>query len=296
MISPLPFLGPVGAVRIGHDRRRARRQPDAAGDRGESTLDLIVVGTKDGADDGRGRCRRGPRGRAARGARARPPEIIKLCEAQEELARQAGKPKWLDPSLTEELRARTATGSASDRERACARRGTAVEEIFAELCPTLTMESTEDDIIRQVQVRSSLNPCSSARASTPWKGPSALSSRPSCAALTDAEQDSKELKSAKRQLLFDRIIETVELPFPVGPATVEGEAPGQGHDDEAVRQAGRRRDLQGPRPQEDRGRQASPRRARHRGDPADRVRGRRLAAHARLGALHAWPDADHVAC
>ena len=44
-------------------------------------------------------------------------------------------------------------------------------------------------------------------------------------ALTDAEQDSKELKSAKRHLLFDRIIETVELPFPVGPATVEGEAP-----------------------------------------------------------------------
>ena len=44
-------------------------------------------------------------------------------------------------------------------------------------------------------------------------------------ALTDAEQDSKELRSAKRQLLFDRIVDTVELPFPVGPATVEGEAP-----------------------------------------------------------------------
>ena len=37
-------------------------------------------------------------------------------------------------------------------------------------------------------------------------------------ALTDAEQDSKELKSAKRNLLFERIVETVELPFPVGPA------------------------------------------------------------------------------
>jgi polyribonucleotide nucleotidyltransferase len=44
-------------------------------------------------------------------------------------------------------------------------------------------------------------------------------------ALTEAEQDSKQLKSAKRHLLFDRIIETVELPFPVGPATVEGEGP-----------------------------------------------------------------------
>src|SRR5436305_634351 len=41
--------------------------------------------------------------------------------------------------------------------------------------------------------------------------------------LTDAEQDSKELKSAKQHLLFERIIETVNLPFPVGPATVDGE-------------------------------------------------------------------------
>src|SRR3954462_12278262 len=41
--------------------------------------------------------------------------------------------------------------------------------------------------------------------------------------LTDAEQDSKELKSAKRNLLFEHIVEGVELPFPVGPAVVDGE-------------------------------------------------------------------------
>src|SRR5581483_9275032 len=34
-------------------------------------------------------------------------------------------------------------------------------------------------------------------------------------ALTDAEQDSKELKSAKRSLLYERIVDTVQLPFPV---------------------------------------------------------------------------------
>jgi hypothetical protein len=43
--------------------------------------------------------------------------------------------------------------------------------------------------------------------------------------LTDAEQDSKELKSAKQHLLYERIIETVALPFPVGPATVDGDEP-----------------------------------------------------------------------
>src|SRR5206468_2105503 len=36
--------------------------------------------------------------------------------------------------------------------------------------------------------------------------------------LTDAEQDSKELKSAKRSILYDRIVETVKLPFPGGAA------------------------------------------------------------------------------
>jgi hypothetical protein len=33
------------------------------------------------------------------------------------------------------------------------------------------------------------------------------------AALTDAEQDSKELKSREAALLFERIIESVQLPF-----------------------------------------------------------------------------------
>src|SRR5207302_1475376 len=44
-------------------------------------------------------------------------------------------------------------------------------------------------------------------------------------ALTDAEQDSKQLKSAKRQLLFERIAEELRLPFPAGPATADGEEP-----------------------------------------------------------------------
>ena len=30
-------------------------------------------------------------------------EIVKLCEAQEELRARAGKPKWLDGSVTERL-------------------------------------------------------------------------------------------------------------------------------------------------------------------------------------------------
>ena len=36
-------------------------------------------------------------------------------------------------------------------------------------------------------------------------------------ALSDAEQDSKELKSAKRQALIERILADIQLPFPAGP-------------------------------------------------------------------------------
>ena len=114
--------------------------------------------------------------------------------------------------------------------------------------------------------------------------------------LTDAEQDSKELRSAKRDLLFDRILEELTLPFPVGQPPAGGRAGGQGLGDEAVHQACLRGGLQGPRPEEDRSRQAPPGRALGGGDPSRRVRGRGEPPHARLGALHARPDADHDAC
>ena len=92
----------------------------------------------------------------------------------------------------------------------------------------------------------------------------------------------------KRDILYGRIIEDGQLPFPVW----RGRRARQGLDHACLREEGRRRDLQGPRPQEDRNREASARRPRHRGDPPDHDRGRHFAADARLGALHAGPDAD----
>jgi hypothetical protein len=111
-------------------------------------------------------------------------------------------------------------------------------------------------------------------------------------ALTEAEQDSKELKSAKRHLLFERIIDGVELPFPVSPAPRLTDRRPSRHADQAVREAGGRGRVQGPRPQEDRRREAPARRARHRGHPADRVRSR-SQPRTRLRAVHARADTDH---
>jgi polyribonucleotide nucleotidyltransferase len=225
MVSPLPFAGPVGAVRMGMIDGELVVNPTLQEIDEESTLDLVVVGTKEaltmveaGADEI-------PEDTLLEALARAHEEIRKLCEVQEELARQVGKPKWLDPELTSELEA-----SYGDRIRARIRAeglreaAAAVEEAFAELCPPLTMASTEADIVRHTQVRSSLNTLLESLRLEAVEQPVREQFEAELRALTDAEQDSKELRSAKRNLLFERIVEEVELPFPVGAGAAEGEA------------------------------------------------------------------------
>ncbi|HKP18746.1 MAG TPA: polyribonucleotide nucleotidyltransferase, partial [Gaiellaceae bacterium] len=225
MISPLPFAGPVGAVRMGMIDGQFVVNPTLQETENESTLDLIVVGTKDaltmveaGADEI-------PEDTLLDALERAHEEIRRICEVQEDLARQVGKAKWLDPSLTDEL-----LGQHGDRIRERIHQeglregGAVVEELFGELCPELTMHSTEDDIIRQVQVRASLATLLENLRLEAVERPVREHFEAELRALTDAEQDSKELKSAKRSLLFDRIVEGIQLPFPVGPAPAEGEA------------------------------------------------------------------------
>jgi polyribonucleotide nucleotidyltransferase len=224
MISPLPFAGPVGAVRMGRIDGKLVVNPTLQETEEESTLDLIVVGTLDGLTMVEAGADEIPEDELLEALETAHAEIKRLCETQIELAQQAGKPKWLDPSLTDELKA-----SHGDRVRArIAAEGlreasAATEEIFAELCPEFTMDSTEEDITRQVQVRQSLGTLLETLRLEAVEKPVREQFEADLRALTDAEQDSKELKSAKRSLLFDRIVEGVELPFPVGAPTAEGE-------------------------------------------------------------------------
>jgi polyribonucleotide nucleotidyltransferase len=224
MISPLPFAGPVGAVRMGKIDGKLVVNPTLQETEEESTLDLIVVGTPDGLTMVEAGAEEIPEDELLEALELAHQEIKRLCEAQIELAQQAGKPKWLDPSLTAELKS-----SHGDRVRAridaegLREAAAASEEIFAELCPELTMDSTEEDITRQVQVRQSLNTVLEALRLEAVEKAVRDQFETDLRALTDAEQDSKELKSAKRSLLFDRIVDGVELPFPVGAATAEGE-------------------------------------------------------------------------
>jgi polyribonucleotide nucleotidyltransferase len=226
MVSPLPFLGPVGAVRIGRVDGEFVVNPTLPVVEEESTLDLIVVGTKDaltmieaGADEI-------PEDEILEAFELAHAEIVKICDAQEDLRRQAGKPKYLDPELTAELEEQRA-GRIRERIEVDGLReaGAVVEELVNELAPELSMESSEEDILRQIQVRSSLDVILEKTRLDVVERYVREQYEDDLRALTEAEQDSKELRSAKRQLLFDRIIDSVELPFPVGPATVDGEGP-----------------------------------------------------------------------
>src|SRR5213080_4483380 len=102
MISPLPFLGPVGAVRIGRIDGELVVNPTLPDLEG-STLDLIVVGTKEGLTMVEAGADEVPEDTLLEALDLAHREIVKLCEAQEELRQQVGKAKWLDASLTQEL-------------------------------------------------------------------------------------------------------------------------------------------------------------------------------------------------
>jgi polyribonucleotide nucleotidyltransferase len=226
MISPLPFLGPIGAVRIGLLDGELVVNPTLQETEHESQLDLVVVGTKDALTMVEAGAHEVPEDTILEALELAHAEIVKLCEAQEELASRSGKAKWLDLSLAAEI---DATAGPRLRERIASdglrEAGAAVEELATELSPELSMDSTEEDIVRQQQVRAALNLSADRERLAAVEGPVREQFLEDLRTLTDAEQDSKQLKSAKRHLLFDHIIETVELPFPVGPATVDGEAP-----------------------------------------------------------------------
>jgi polyribonucleotide nucleotidyltransferase len=103
MISPLPFLGPVGAVRVGQIDGRLVVNPTLREMEDEANLDLIVVGTKEGLTMVEAGGEEVPEEKILEALELAHREIVKLCEAQEDLRRQAGKPKWFDLDLGAEL-------------------------------------------------------------------------------------------------------------------------------------------------------------------------------------------------
>ena len=151
-------------------------------------------------------------------------EIQKICAALEGLRDEVGKPKWVDVDLTAELEAahgdavRSAIAMHGIREAA-----TVVDALVEELSPSVSMASTEEDMTKRAQIRASFAAIFEKARLSAVEGPLREQFLADLRELTDAEQDSKELRSAKRDLLFNRILEEIELPFPVGAPPAEGE-------------------------------------------------------------------------
>ena len=104
MISPLPFLGPIGAVRVGRVEDEFVLNPTLE-QLEESTLDLIVVGTSDGLTMVEAGGDQVPEDTILEALELAHAEIRKICAALEGLREQVGKPKWVDVDLTAELEA-----------------------------------------------------------------------------------------------------------------------------------------------------------------------------------------------
>jgi polyribonucleotide nucleotidyltransferase len=225
MISPLPFLGPIGAVRIGQIDGELVVNPSLE-QLEDSTLDLIVVGTREaltmveaGADEV-------PEDAILEAFELAHGEIRRICDALDDLRAQVGKPKWVDVDLTAELEARHGAAiDAAIAEHGLREATSVVDELIAAEAPEITMASTEDDIVRRTQVKASFSTIFESARLRAVEGPVRAQFEGDLRELTDAEQDTKELRSAKRDLLFDRILDEAELPFPVGPAPAEGEPP-----------------------------------------------------------------------
>ena len=147
-------------------------------------------------------------------------EIAKLCEAQEELRARAGKPKWLDPAVTDELAAKYGDEiQARLQQEGLQDGGAIVEELVEREAGTLTMDSAESDVVRALQARMSLAAILEKKRSAARRGAraGAVRARPARAhrgraGLEGAEE--REVASALRPRSSSRS----RCRFPAGPA------------------------------------------------------------------------------
>ena len=162
-----------------------------------------------------------------------------------------------------------------------------VDELLAEEAPQITMESGEDDIVRELQVRNGLKMLLESKRLEIVENAVRAQFESDLRALTDAEQDSKELKSRKRDILYGRIIEEVQ------PRSRSRRASSTRRTRSRVRTSRRppTRSTATSSGRRSRSTSVGPTVAGRRRSARSRPSGR-LAADARLGALHARPDAD----
>jgi polyribonucleotide nucleotidyltransferase len=226
MLSPMPFMGPVGAVRIGQIDGQLVINPTLP-ELKESALDLVVCGTPEAITMVEAGAQEASEDLLIEALELAHGEIKRLCQAQIELAERAGKPKWVDGAVTEELRSRYA-GQLADaiREGGLAALQPKADALLKQELPEVSGSSSEDDVLRRMRVQFAFAQLAVEARDQAVYGPLKEQFYEGIKSLTDAEQDSKELKSAKRHALIEQIAQSVQLPFPSrGEPDEHGSAP-----------------------------------------------------------------------
>src|SRR4051794_17142311 len=187
-ISPLPFLGPVGAVRVGRFGDELVVNP-AMGDMGESSLDLIVCGTADAITMVEAGARIVDEEAILAALELAHGEIRKLCQAQLELRERVGKPKWYDLDVRHELE--SSYGSRFDAalgEHGVAGIAAAESEVLSRELPPVAGEAGEDEMVRRTQVAFAVKMIGEDRRLQAVMGPVGEQFRQALRELSDAEQ------------------------------------------------------------------------------------------------------------
>src|SRR6476661_8326349 len=213
-ISPLPFFGPVGAVRIGRIDGQIVVNPLMT-QMEESDLDLIVCGTLEAITMVEAGAKEVSEDVMLQAFDAAHAAIKTLCQAQLDLRAKVGQPKWQDAGVESEVDSRYASrfdtllGEHGLSGIALAEAEATVAELSG-----VTGNATEADMVRRVQVRAAIAAIGEKRRNAAVKSAVEAQFRDALRELSDAEQDSKELKSAKRSALYARIETELQLPFP----------------------------------------------------------------------------------
>src|SRR5207302_645546 len=106
-ISPIPFQGPIGAVRMGVLDDQIVVNP-SVNKLGESKLDLVVAGTRDAIIMVEAGAKEVPESTIVEALRIAQVEIARQCDAQEAFRREVGKPKVDVPEAPKDAEADSA--------------------------------------------------------------------------------------------------------------------------------------------------------------------------------------------
>jgi polyribonucleotide nucleotidyltransferase len=173
MLSPIPWEGPTGAVRVGRVNGEFVINPTVS-QMESSDLDVVIAGHRDQVNMIEAAAKEVPEDVAAGAIEFGHHHVQQICDMISELAKQAGQPKtWQPPPGKDELvekvrsmakaefKARKTTGSAKqDRHKSC---DELREQVLAQLCPegaenppyaesdvTMALDTIEEEVVTEM--------------------------------------------------------------------------------------------------------------------------------------------------